>query len=40
MRIRALSRYHHEDPYVFYHGRQEYRVAYVPGDSDTGMFGR
>jgi len=25
---------------VFYHGRQEYRVAYVPGDSDTGMFGR
>jgi len=37
--IRALSRYHLDHPYVFYHGRQEYRVAYVPGDSDSGMFG-
>jgi hypothetical protein len=32
----ALSREH---PYVFNAGRQEYRVGYVPGDSDTGMFG-
>ena len=37
--IRALSRYHLEHPYVFHHGGQEHRVAYVPGDSDTGMFG-
>ena len=37
--IRALSRYHLDHPYVFQHGGQEYRVAYVPGDSDTGMFG-
>ncbi len=37
--IRALSRHHLEHPYVFFHGRQEYRVAYVPGDSDSGMFG-
>jgi hypothetical protein len=37
--IRALSRYHLDHPYVFYQGRQEYRVAYVPGDSDSGMFG-
>ncbi|MDQ1348304.1 MAG: hypothetical protein QG573_1678, partial [Acidobacteriota bacterium] len=37
--IRALSRYHLEHPYVFHHGGQEFRVAYVPGDSDTGMFG-
>ena len=37
--IRALSRFHLEHPYVFQHGGQEYRVAYVPGDSDTGMFG-
>jgi hypothetical protein len=37
--IRALSRFHLDHPYVFYHGRQEHRVAYVPGDSDTGMFG-
>jgi hypothetical protein len=37
--IRALSRYHLEHPYVFNHDGQEHRVAYVPGDSDTGMFG-
>ncbi len=37
--IRALSRYHLDHPYVFAHGGQEHRVAYVPGDSDTGMFG-
>ena len=37
--IRALSRYHLEHPYVFQHGGQEHRVAYVPGDSDSGMFG-
>jgi hypothetical protein len=37
--IRALSRFHLEHPYVFAHGRQQYRVAYVPGDSDSGMFG-
>jgi hypothetical protein len=37
--IRALSRSHLEHPYVFKHEGHEYRVAYVPGDSDTGMFG-
>jgi hypothetical protein len=37
--IRALSRFHLENPYVFHYDGQEYRVAYVPGDSDTGMFG-
>ncbi len=37
--IRALSRHHLEHPYVFHHAGQEHRVAYVPGDSDTGMFG-
>ncbi|MGY2492386.1 MGH1-like glycoside hydrolase domain-containing protein [Cupriavidus sp. CP313] len=37
--IRALSRFHLEHPYVFHHAGQEHRVAYVPGDSDTGMFG-
>jgi len=37
--IRALSRYHLEHPYVFYAGGQEYRVQYLPGESDTGMFG-
>jgi hypothetical protein len=37
--IRALSRYHAEHPYVFRAGDQEYRVSYLPAESDTGMFG-
>ncbi len=37
--IRALSRSHRDHPYVFHHGGQTYTVAYVPGDSNTGMFG-
>jgi hypothetical protein len=37
--IRALSRRHLEQPYVFHHDGHEHRVAYVPGDSDSGMFG-
>jgi len=37
--IRALSRYHADNPYIFFVGRQEYRVNYLPAESDTGMFG-
>jgi len=37
--IRALSRYHAEHPYVFNVGGQEYRVSYLPAESDSGMFG-
>jgi hypothetical protein len=37
--IRAVSRYHLEHPFVFEVGGQEYRVQYLPGESDTGMFG-
>jgi hypothetical protein len=37
--IRALSRHHDEHPYVFNVGGQEYRVNYLPAESDTGMFG-
>ena len=37
--IRALSRYHLDHPFVFDLGGQEYRVSYLPGDSDSGMFG-
>jgi hypothetical protein len=37
--IRALSRYHVEHPYVFRVGDQENRVSYLPGESDSGMFG-
>jgi hypothetical protein len=37
--IRALSRVHREQPFVFQWNGQEFRVEYVPGDSDSGMFG-
>jgi hypothetical protein len=37
--IRALSRWHAEHPYVFRLGGQEYRVSYLPAESDNGMFG-
>jgi hypothetical protein len=37
--IRSLSRYHAEHPYAFRAGDQEYRVSYLPAESDSGMFG-
>jgi len=37
--IRALSRFHADHPYVFHTGGQEYRVDYLPAESNTGMFG-
>jgi hypothetical protein len=37
--IRSLSRYHADRPYVFNVNGQEYRVSYLPAESDSGMFG-
>ena len=37
--VRAISRHHLEHPCVFAWGGQEYRVNYLPAESDTGMFG-
>jgi len=37
--IRSLSRYHAEHPYVFNVDGREYRVDYLPAESNTGMFG-
>jgi hypothetical protein len=37
--LRSISRYHDEHPYVFDVAGQEYRVSYLPAESDTGMFG-
>jgi len=37
--IRALSRIHQEHPFTFGVAEQEYRVSYVPGEGDSGMFG-
>jgi hypothetical protein len=37
--VRSLSRHHKENPYVFTAGGQEFRVGYLPAESDSGMFG-
>ena len=37
--IRSLSRYHLEHPFTFHLSGQEYKVKYLPAESDTGMFG-
>jgi hypothetical protein len=37
--IRSLSRYHLEHPFVFHSGGQEFKVQYLPAESNTGMFG-
>ena len=37
--IRSLSRFHAEHPFVFNAGGQEFRVEYLPAESDSGMFG-
>jgi len=37
--IRAISRRHAEEPYVFRAGGQELSVAYQPAESESGLFG-
>ncbi|MBM4389809.1 MAG: glucosidase [Deltaproteobacteria bacterium] len=37
--VRSLSRYHLEHPFELRVGHDVHRVAYTPGESDTGMFG-
>ena len=37
--IRSLSRSHLDEPFVFTVHGQEYRVQYLPAESDTAMFG-
>jgi hypothetical protein len=37
--IRSLSKCHADNPYVLQVGGQEYRVDYLPAESNTGMFG-
>ncbi|MGK7925222.1 MAG: glucosidase [Spirulina sp.] len=37
--IRALSRYHADNPYNFYTNGEDYRVDYEPAESSTGLFG-
>jgi hypothetical protein len=37
--IRSLSRYHLDHPFTFWVGSQEFKVQYLPAESNTGMFG-
>ncbi|MBX9941126.1 MAG: hypothetical protein K2Y32_17825 [Candidatus Obscuribacterales bacterium] len=37
--IRSLSAYHKDHPFIFRHEGHEFRVDYLPGESDNGMFG-
>jgi hypothetical protein len=37
--IRSISKFHERNPYVFHVNGQEYRVDYLPAESNTGMFG-
>jgi hypothetical protein len=37
--IRSVSKRHLDEPFVFVAEGQEHRVAYLPAESDSGMFG-
>jgi hypothetical protein len=37
--VRSISKFHEQNPYVFFVEGREHRVDYLPGESDTGMFG-
>ena len=37
--IRSLSRYHKDRPYSMKVNGQQFEVKYLPGDSDSGLFG-
>ncbi|HEX3600362.1 MAG TPA: glucosidase, partial [Lacipirellulaceae bacterium] len=37
--IRSLSRYYQDHPFVIQIGGEEHCVGYVPGESNTGLFG-
>jgi hypothetical protein len=37
--IRSLSKFHEQHPFVLNVSGQEYRVDYLPAESNTGMFG-
>jgi hypothetical protein len=37
--LRSVSRVHEEAPYRFFHAGREFRVDYVPGEGNTGLFG-
>jgi hypothetical protein len=37
--IRSISKFHEKHPYIMHVDGQEFRVDYLPAESNTGMFG-
>jgi Glycosyl hydrolase family 63 C-terminal domain len=37
--IRSISKFHKDHPFVFFVNDEEFRVDYLPAESNTGMFG-
>ncbi len=37
--IRSISKFHEKNPYILYVNGQEFRVDYLPAESNTSMFG-
>ena len=37
--VRSMSKYHKEHPYSMVVNGQEFKVEYLPGESDSGLFG-
>ena len=37
--LRAISKYHHESPFLLPYDHRQYRVEYEPGESATDLFG-
>ncbi|HJU15181.1 MAG TPA: glucosidase [Stellaceae bacterium] len=37
--VRSLSKFHEKHPYVFEHAGHRFSVGYVPGESNSGVFG-
>ena len=37
--LRSLSKHHRDHPFVFHFGGEEFKVEYLPAESNTGMFG-
>jgi hypothetical protein len=37
--LRSLSKHHEQNPYTLRLGNDEYGVRYLPGESDSGLFG-
>jgi len=37
--IRSLSKFHQDHPFVFHLSGQEFKVQYLPAESNNGMFG-